>query len=137
MFLAKPRKNDGEIPTSSLADIVFLLLIFFLVTTSIDVEKGISLHLPEFPGKEKEIHPDNLVNIMINGQNRVAIDGEEISLAEITSLVKTELADHPELVVSIKSNSQADYNTYIKVLDKVKKAWGNKPARISIADADL
>jgi len=137
MFLAKPRKNDGEIPTSSLADIVFLLLIFFLVTTNIDFEKGIGLHLPSPDDTIKPVDSDNLINILINGQNRVALDGIEISIAGITSKVKTQLADHPKLVVSIKSNENANYDTYINVLDRVKKAWGNKPARISIADTEI
>ncbi len=137
MFLAKSQKNDSEIPTSSLADIVFLLLIFFLVTTNIDFEKGISLRLPDPADTIIPIHPDNLINILINGQNRVAIGGDEIFINKITSKIKSRLVDHPKLVVSIKSDARANYDTYIKVLDRVKKAWGNKPARISIAESDL
>ncbi len=137
MFLAKSQKNDSEIPTSSLADIVFLLLIFFLVTTNIDFEKGIGLKLPDPIDKPLPMNPDNLINILINGQNQVAFAGVEVYMGEITSKIKSRLADHPKLVVSIKSDARANYDTYIKVLDRVKKAWGNKPARISIAESDL
>ncbi|HCN24037.1 MAG TPA: biopolymer transporter ExbD, partial [Candidatus Marinimicrobia bacterium] len=42
----KRRFKGGEIPTSSMADIAFLLLIFFLVTTTIDIDKGLGLVLP-------------------------------------------------------------------------------------------
>ena len=54
MLLEKRKKHPNEIPTSSLADIAFLLLVFFLVTTTIDMDKGLSLVLPA-PGEEKEI----------------------------------------------------------------------------------
>jgi biopolymer transport protein ExbD len=137
MFLAKSRNKDGEIPTSSLADIVFLLLIFFLVTTNIDFEKGIGLRLPDPIEKPLPMHSDNLINLLINGENRIAFGGDEVFLNEITSKIKTQLVDNPKLVVSIKSNPKANYNTYIDVLDKVKQAWGNKPARISIAENEL
>lgn len=46
MLLGKKKEKDVEIPSASLSDIVFLLLIFFLVTTSIDTEKGLDLVLP-------------------------------------------------------------------------------------------
>jgi biopolymer transport protein ExbD len=111
-------------------------LIFFLVTTNIDFEKGIGLRLPVPEACTTPIHPNNLRNILIIGQTQVAVDGEEISIMVITSKIKSQLADHPKLVVSIKSDSQSAYDTYLNVLGRVKQAWGSQPARISIADTD-
>jgi len=63
MLLGKKKdKKDVEIPSASLSDIVFLLLIFFLVTTSIDTEKGLDLVLPDV-GDVIPLPPKNLSNI--------------------------------------------------------------------------
>ena len=53
------RFRGGEIPTSSMADIAFLLLIFFLVTTTIDIDKGLGLVLPP-EGETIEINKKNI-----------------------------------------------------------------------------
>ena len=56
--MSKRRFKGGEIPTSSMADIAFLLLIFFLVTTTIDMDKGLGIILPA-EGEELEIKKTN------------------------------------------------------------------------------
>jgi biopolymer transport protein ExbD len=132
MFLKFAKHKEAEIPTSSLADIVFLLLIFFLVTTSIDFEKGLDLFLPN--GDEQPV--SGIVNVLINGQNEIALDGEQISINQISYIISQKVELNPKLIVSIKSDDAAEYGTYIHVLDELKMAWGNKPARISIADSE-
>jgi len=132
MFIGNARHKDGEIPTSSLADIVFLLLIFFLVTTSIDIEKGIGLVLPDFEIIEV---PDGMVAyVLINKAGQIAVDGAGIDLHQLQFIIKEKLADNPRLIVSLTTDTNTDYNMYIKVLDRLKQAWGNQPARISIAE---
>jgi len=58
--MAKRRFKGGEIPTSSMADIAFLLLIFFLVTTTIDTDKGLGIVLPPPGDMEIEIRKENI-----------------------------------------------------------------------------
>ena len=132
MFIGNARHKEGEIPTSSLADIVFLLLIFFLVTTSIDFEKGISLTLPRFDAEPVPI--PNMSSIWINGSGQIALDGEIIPLYELKGKIRDKLAANPGYVVSLKTDARTDYDIYVKVLDRLKQAWGNKAARISIAE---
>ena len=132
MFIGNARHKEGEIPTSSLADIVFLLLIFFLVTTSIDMEKGIALVLPQFDGKEFETH--NLASVLINGSGQIALNGEMIELSALKGLIRDRLTDNPKTIVSLKTDANTEYDMYIKVLDRLKQAWGNNPPRISIAE---
>lgn len=134
MFLKFAKHKEAEIPTSSLADIVFLLLIFFLVTTSIDFEKGLDLVLPW--DSKIPVSPENLTNLLINSQNEIVLDDEYISANQISFLVSKKLEKNPLLVVSIKTDEETDYGTYIRVLDELKTAWGYKPARISIADPE-
>ena len=134
MFLKFSKRKETEIPTSSLADIVFLLLIFFLVTTSIDFEKGLDLILPA--GDKKDVHPENISNLLINSMNQVAIDGDTVPINQISHAIKLRLEQNPYLIVSIKTDDATNYETYINVLDELKIAWGNKPARISITDLE-
>lgn len=137
MLLGKKKKRvSPDIPTSALPDIVFLLLIFFLVTTTIDAEKGLDLVLPPSDATEQEISKKNLVNLLVNAAGNVLLDGENIEVQEITKIVKDRLQTNPLLVVSVKTDKSTIYDVYIDVLDKLKKAWGDNPTRISIAEPE-
>ena len=63
------RFKGGEIPTGSMADIAFLLLVFFLVTTTIDTDKGLGIVLPPAGDVEIEIQKKNILNCLINSHN--------------------------------------------------------------------
>jgi biopolymer transport protein ExbD len=140
MLVEKKRQREVGIPTSSLADIAFLLLLFFLVTTTIDLDKGIPLTLPEKGAGQARIHPENICNILINAQNEVLLDNEPVLVPEIMDRVRTKVEDRgldkdgkPLLVVSIKTERQTDYDTFIQVLDQVKRSGATK---ISLAEPE-
>ncbi|HEX2165784.1 MAG TPA: biopolymer transporter ExbD, partial [Longimicrobiales bacterium] len=63
-LMKKKKRSGGEIPTSSMADIAFLLLVFFLVTTVFDEERGLSIVLPEAQN-EVEVSPKNILFLMV------------------------------------------------------------------------
>lgn len=136
MLLGKRKKVGQDIPMASLPDIVFLLLIFFLVTTTIDAEKGLDLVLPPSDATQLEMAKKNLANLLINAAGAVALDGEEIQVRDITRIVKERLQENPLLVVSLKTDKNTKYEKYIEVLDRLKKAWGDRPTRISIAEPE-
>jgi biopolymer transport protein ExbD len=136
MLDKKKKKEEPEINGSSLADIAFLLLIFFLVVTTIDVDAGIGLVLPPIPDENVEPPPvrdRNLLNILVDAQGRVLMDGEIAVLSEVRERVK-EFVDNPnnspdlsespdDAVVSIKTDRQTPYNVYINMLDEVMGAY--------------
>jgi len=132
MLVEKKKTRFSEIPTSSLADIAFLLLIFFLVTTTIDVDKGISLALPP-KGETKEVHKKNIANILINANGQIMIDEEPVDLPMIKNIIKQKLAERPQLIVSVKTDSKTKYDIFIDVLDQLKLA---NATRISIAEPE-
>ena len=133
MILGKKRKRGNtEIPMASLPDIVFLLLIFFLVTTAIDAEKGLDLVLPEM-NVETKVPPENICKININPSGAVAIDLETVEIRDISRIVKEKILENPNLIISIKTARQTKYDVYIDVLDRLKKAEAKK---ISIAEPD-
>lgn len=136
MLKKKRERDDAEVPGSSLADIAFLLLIFFLLVTTIDIDTGIGLVLPPMPEDDVEPPPvieRNMLNILVNTQGQVLLDGEETAIPEVKQKVIDFVDNHgedPDLseapdkaIVSIKTQRQTSYNVYIDMLDEVMGAY--------------
>ncbi len=132
MMVERKKNRKVEIPQASLADIAFLLLIFFLCTTTIDVDKGIGLVLPP-KGETKEVPKKNIANLLINADGRVMIDNEEANIQDVRMIIQRKLAENPKLIVSVKTDANTDYQSYIRVLDQLKLANATK---ISLAEPE-
>ncbi len=132
MALKKRRFKGGEIPTSSMADIAFLLLVFFLVTTTIDTEKGLGIVLPA-EGQEIEIKKTNILNCLLNSSGKVLLDKSPLEIKDISREVRKRLQENSKLIISVKAHKQAKYVDYIRVIDQLKMA---NATRISIADTE-
>lgn len=132
MLVEKRKTHKAEIPTASLADIVFLLLIFFLVTTTINVDKGISLLLPA-AGQTRSVSRGNILNILINDYGEVLLQGEPIQIPYIQNEIRRRVQENPNLIVSIKTGKRTKYEIFISVVDQLKLADFNK---ISIAEPE-
>ena len=128
----KRRFKGGEIPTSSMADIAFLLLIFFLVTTTIDMDKGLGIVLPA-EGEELEIKKTNILNCLINSQGNVLLGGEPVALKDVNKEIRRRLAENDKLIISVKAHTKTKYGDYVSLIDQLKRA---NATRISIADAE-
>lgn len=133
MLIGKKKDKSVDIPSASLSDIVFLLLIFFLVTTSIDTEKGLDLVLPPWNEETIDIPKDNITNLLINAQGQVLLDNEIVEIGEISSIIKDKIFENELLIVSVKTDKETKYDTYVDVLDQLKKA---EARRISLAEPD-
>jgi len=120
------------IPTASLPDIAFLLIIFFLVTTTMHMDKGIGLTLPAL-GQAIEVQKKNICHIWVNALGEIMCEGEIIPIAQLREEVKTRLAENPRLIVSLKADRETKYEIFIDVLDQVKLAGAK---RISIASPE-
>ena len=130
----KVKRAEPEIPTASMADIAFLLIIFFLVTTSFNQETGITLTLPPISeAEEVQVRSKNILNIWVNAAGEVLLAEEIVSLQQIEPEVKRRVQENPLLIVSLKTDRDTEYNIFIQVLDKVMKAQAKK---ISLAEPD-
>ncbi|MFQ5823719.1 MAG: ExbD/TolR family protein [bacterium] len=132
MIVEKKKTRITEIPLASLADIAFLLLIFFLVTTTIDVDRGIGLTLPA-KGQETEVRTKNITNLLINAQGEILLDNEIIPVHEINRIIRQKLEENPRLIVSVKTDRETKYNVFVQTLDELKIA---NATRISIAEPE-
>lgn len=126
------KEREVVIPTSSLADIAFLLLIFFLVATTINTDKGIGIVLPP-AGSSKPVPKKNICNVFINPAGQVLMGEEEIQIPRIQDEAKRRVAENPNLIFSVQTSRETLYNIYIEVLDQLKLAGARK---ISIAEPE-
>jgi biopolymer transport protein ExbD len=130
-MIKKRKIAEASIPTSSMADIAFLLLLFFLVATTIDVDTGIGLVLPEYVKDVStvEVPKNRMAAVLINANGDVLMDGNPISIYQIKDnlkpriVSKIELPSNKKLIVSVKTDRQTKYNTYIQALDQIKEAY--------------
>ena len=119
-----------EINSSSMSDIAFLLLVFFLVTTTISLDKGISLILPA-EGNELEVNRKNITSILINDKGKVLMDDSPIKINQIKSKATKKIASNNNIIFSVMTHKNTKYEDYILVLDQLKQANATK---ISIAN---
>ena len=134
--MAAPRrkKAGADIPTSSMADIAFLLIIFFLVTTAFNQEMGLTLTLPPVSeDQEVRIQQRNILNNWVNAAGEILLAEEVVTLPQGAPEVRRRIADNPLLIVSLKSDRATRYEDFVRVLDQLKAA---NATRISLADPD-
>jgi len=132
-MLQKTRRSVQEINSSSMADIAFLLLVFFLVTTTISLDKGISLILPA-EGNELEVNKNNIVNVLVNDQGQVLIDDRPAKIRDIKSMAIKRIKKNENVIFSVLTTKRTKYKHDIQVLDQLKQANATK---ISIANPNF
>ena len=135
-----------EVNAGSMADIAFLLLIFFLVTAAIPKDKGINRKLPAEcpPGIicNIDIHENNLLRIVINSNNQIMVNNDIIKIEALKDVTKQfidnnkdgscnycngqkyeEASDNPsKAVISLQNDRNTSYNQFIAVQDELTKA---------------
>lgn len=135
MFHKKDRGNSPSVNAGSMADIAFLLLIFFLVTTTIIEDQGITVKLPpwEEDPVSKQIDENNVLSVHINAENQLLVEKERTSvgqLREITKLFISNPSNDPQkppspkkAIVSIINDRGTSYATFLAVYNEIKAAY--------------
>ncbi len=143
------RRAAPEINAGSMADIAFLLLIFFLVTTTMDVDTGIVRKLPppvENPDEDVDVRERNVLKILVNSQDMLMVDGKRGDVRQLKDKAKDFMAlhpdnpDYPEVapkfieelgrevpsskgVISLKNDRGTSYEMYITVQNELARAF--------------
>jgi biopolymer transport protein ExbD len=116
-----------------MADIAFLLLIFFISTTVFSAEEGLTLILPPRGGPKKQVNRKDVLVLSTDAQSRVYADDTPVAdIGTLSDIVRARLRGNDKLIVSIETHPDARYQTMIRVLDEVKEA---EAPRISIKTA--
>ncbi|MEM6840800.1 MAG: biopolymer transporter ExbD [Bacteroidota bacterium] len=137
--MARKKRSGGEVSAGSMADIAFLLLIFFLVTTTIASDKGLAISLPPKPDPndpppEIKFNERNIFKVLVNSQDRMLVEGEPMDDAsQLKEMVQKfvmnngrdpESSDNPkDAVVSFKTDRGTSYERYIEILDELQGAY--------------
>ena len=132
------RRGLQEINAGSMADIAFLLLIFFLVTTTMDVDSGIARKLPPMPDEEmqeddSQINAKNIYVVLINTNNQLLVEGELMDISQLREGAKRfinnngidpNLSANPEkAIISLQNDRRTEYKTYIQVQNELAAAY--------------
>ncbi len=132
MAYKKRARLKAAIPTSSMADMAFLLIIFFLVTTSFSHDKGLGLTLPPY-GSAVRVPRRNITKVWINAAGEIMHDRELVSPEVMEERIRQMTSENPNLIVSIKTDPETHYEFFVDVIDAIKKAGNDK---ISIAEPE-
>jgi biopolymer transport protein ExbD len=114
-----------------MADIAFLLLIFFLVTTVFPKDRGLAIVLPE-ESETVEVNQKNILHIVIQPNGIVEVRRGEsqqvqtVSPAEIEGIWRQDVAANPNLIAGVKTHPDAPYRFMIDVLDGLQTAGADK-----------
>jgi len=125
-----------EVNAGSMADIAFLLLIFFLVTTTIDVDKGVLVRLPPWSEDEPEtekMKTRNVYSVLVNANNELLVRGEPASVETLRENAKEfimnpngrdDMAESPnKAIISLRNDRGTKYKTYLEVYNELKAAY--------------
>ena len=116
-----------------MADIAFLLIVFFLVTTTMNQDKGIGMQLPP-AGEQKKIQKKNICNVWVNAGGQILINLEdEVPLNRLRGNIERRLSENDKLIVSLKGDDETPYAIFVDVLDEIKLAGAT---RISLASPE-
>ncbi len=131
MGVMKKRKKEalGELRMDSTADVAFLLLIFFIVTTIFAAEQGLTLVLP---GKQKKnedtvkVKESNIATLFVHADNRLTLDRKPIDLNHVKVAIEDRILSNTKLVVMLKIHPEANYGMMVACLDELKQANAKK-----------
>jgi len=120
----KFEKNQGvanNVPTSSMADIAFLLLIFFMVTTIFKMEDGLPIALPRAETAQKQ-EREKIMHIWIDGGGNIAINDKLVRVLQVEDILVTMLSERPDIIVAFNADDRAPYGVVSDVMDELKDA---------------
>ena len=119
MFRKKERRKVPGLNTTSTADISFMLLILFLVASSMDLDKGVSRRLAAIDKTKTPpaaVDSKRVIRIAINAENQVTLDGKPASMQLVESAGKGHL-------IQLQSDRNASYDTYLHVQNQLVAAY--------------
>lgn len=132
----KSHRMSNEINAGSMADIAFLLLIFFLVTTQISEDKGLLVKLPPWstePPPDFKANSRNLYSVLVNAQNQLLVRGQPMDIEMLRENTKLFISnprkeadkatDPQSAIVSLKNDRGTKYKTYLRVYNELQAAY--------------
>ena len=116
----------SHLDIAPLIDIVFLLLVFFMLTSTFLVPEAIELELPESGSATvTEITP---ITVALNSSGELALNGESIQLDKLRLAITPLIADNTDVAITLKSDAHTEVQQLLKVMDEIRAAGGSNVA---------
>lgn len=122
MKLQRDTKISDEIPTASMADIAFLLIIYFMITTTFAATQGLDFQLPKEQDETPLVEKEESVLIEIEPSGQILVDAQPMALEDILEYLKPKLERNPLKPVIIRPDPDAPYGYMVDVFDELRQA---------------
>ncbi|PXF57905.1 MAG: biopolymer transporter ExbD [Deltaproteobacteria bacterium] len=126
-MLVHPKRRSRtsvQVPLTSLIDIVFLLLIYFLLTTNFMVEEGIKIKLPQAQAAAQQV--EEVITVYVDRQGRAFLGTREVSMAALFDGLKEIIGSKEDKMVVVRADRAVILNKAVKVMDVVKAAGAGR-----------
>jgi biopolymer transport protein ExbD len=122
MRLKERKRMPAYIPTSSMSDIAFLLIIFFMLTTVFRKELGLKVILPQAKQTERILKSRSVANVYIDKEDRVSVDDKLLSIDRVRFAFTLKVTENPGLVAQVKADKEVQYGLVSDILDALREA---------------
>jgi len=118
----KKKEIESEIFTGSMADISFLLIIYFMITSAFSATRGLDFALPDENQDTPEIKQEDSIDVYVMPGGQIQVDGKPIALEGLLPYVAERLKQNPDKPVILRTDPQATYGDMITVFDELRQA---------------
>ena len=122
MKFSRKTKISSEIPTSSMPDIIFMLLIFFMVTTVLREYSGLPVNIPKAEKIEKLKGKRHTAHIWISKEGLVSINDRLFAVQDVARIMYEKRVSDPQLVVSLKADEEAKMELISSIHEELREA---------------
>jgi biopolymer transport protein ExbD len=120
--IADKKATNPDIPTASQGDIAFLLIIFFMVSTTFRQGSGLKVALPAAEKTERILKRRNVENVWVDRTGRISVDDNMVTAAAIPGIIGEKVIQNPDLVVMLQADKDVAYGYVTDVLEGLKDA---------------
>ena len=125
----KKASTESKIPTSSMADIAFLLLVFFMVTTVLKLEEGLPIALPKAEAAQ-DIPREHVLHVWVDRVGKISINDMLVTVGSVEGIVAQRIRANPGIIVAFYTDENAPYGIMSEIMDQLKRA---RAVRVSFA----
>ena len=123
-FQARTRSRRPAINVTPLIDVMFLLLIFFMVTSSFRSQPGMTVDLPQAATAEAQETGQTEVVVQRNGG--LFVNGEAVNEGDLAATLRSQLEKDPEVTIVLRGDAHAPYEAVVRALDIARQAGGSR-----------
>ncbi len=119
--LGQQQQQEGEIDLTPMLDVVFIMLIFFIVTATFVKEIGLDVNSPDKNQNVKDADRQSIV-VQITNRDRIRIRGRDVDVRAVRANIERLHAENPEAPVVVQPHPDSSTNTMIQVMDSARQA---------------